>query len=166
MGRGPACLASAGITDKKVDQMSGIVAGIDGSTHSRLALEWAMGEAAIRRVPLTVITVHEISVGYWGSGVAYPEDHAVAEHARQAAQTEVDKVLADLGGPRPEFVTVQSLSGTPADAILGAAKDADMIVVGSRGAGGFTFLLMGSVSTRVAHRAHCPVVIIPPESRS
>ena len=61
--------------------MSGIVVGIDGSAHSRRALEWAMREAAIRRVPVTVITVHEISVGYWGSGVVYPEDHAVAEHA-------------------------------------------------------------------------------------
>jgi nucleotide-binding universal stress UspA family protein len=49
--------------------MSGIVVGIDGSAHSRRALEWAMREAAIRRVPVTVITVHEISVGYWGSGV-------------------------------------------------------------------------------------------------
>ncbi len=49
--------------------MSGIVVGIDGSGHSRRALEWAMREANIRRVPLTVITVHEISVGYWGSGV-------------------------------------------------------------------------------------------------
>ena len=146
--------------------MSGIVVGIDGSAHSRRALEWAMREAAIRRVPLTVITVHEISVGYWGSGVTYPEDHAVAEHARQAAQTEVDKVLADLGEPRPESVTVQSVSGTPAEAILDAAKDADMIVVGSRGAGGFTYLLMGSVSTRVAHRAHCPVVVIPAENRN
>ncbi len=146
--------------------MSGIVVGIDGSAHSRRAVEWAMREAAIHRVPLTVITVHEISVGYWGSGVAYPEDHAVAAHARQAAQTEVDKVLADLGEPRPESVTVQSVSGTPAEAILDAAKDADMIVVGSRGAGGFTYLLMGSVSTRVAHRAHCPVVVIPPENRS
>jgi nucleotide-binding universal stress UspA family protein len=149
--------------DEKVDQMSGIVVGIDGSAHSRWALEWAMKEAAIRRTTLTVITVHEISVGYWGSGLTYPEDHAVAEHARQSAQTEVDKVLADLGEPRPESVTVQSVSGTPAEAILEAAKDADMIVVGSRGAGGFTYLLMGSVSTRVAHRAHCPVVVIPAE---
>ncbi len=98
--------------------MSGIVVGIDGSAHSRRALEWAMREAAIRRVPLTVITVHEISVSSWGSGVVYPEDHAVAEHARQAAQVEVDKVLDQLGESRPESVTVQSVSGTPAEELL------------------------------------------------
>ena len=146
--------------------MPGIVVGIDGSAHSRRALEWAMREAAIRRVPLTVITVHEIAVDYWGSDVAYPEDRAVAEHARQAAQVEVDKVLDQLGESRPESVTVQSVSGTPTEELLRASRDADMIVVGSRGAGGFTYPLMGSVSTCVAHRAHCPVVVIPPEDRS
>lgn len=53
----------------------------------------------------------------------------------------------------------------PAHELLSAAKDADMIVVGSRGTGGFTRLLMGSVSTQVSHHAHGPVVIIPPEDR-
>jgi len=72
-----------------------------------------MREAAIRRVPVTVITVHEISVGYWGSGVVYPEDHAAAEHTRQSAQVEVDKVLDQLGESRPESVMVQSVSGSP-----------------------------------------------------
>ena len=145
--------------------MSGIIVGVDGSGHSRRALEWAMKEAAVRRVPLTVITVHEISVGYWGSGVSYPEDHAVAEHARRAVQLEVEKVLDSLGESRPS-VTVQALSGTPAHELLTAAKDADMIVVGSRGTGGFARLLMGSVSTQVSHHAHCPVVVIPAEDRS
>ena len=144
--------------------MSGIIVGVDGSGHSRRALEWAMKEAAVRRVPLTVITVHEISVGYWGSGVVYPEDHAVAEHARRAVQLEVEKVLDSLGESRPS-VTVQALSGTPAHELLSAARDADMIVVGSRGTGGFARLLMGSVSTQVSHHAHCPVVVIPAEDR-
>ena len=125
-----------------------------------------MREAAVRRVPVTVITVHEISVGYWGSGVAYPEDHAVAEHARQAVQLEVEKVLGELGEAQPGSVTVKVVSGTPAHELLSATKDADMIVVGSRGAGGFTRLLMGSVSTQVSHHAHCPVVVIPAEDRS
>ena len=116
-------------------------------------------------MPLTVITVHEISVGYWGSAVVYPEDHAVAEHARRAVQLDVEKALDSLGESRPESVTVQALSGTPAHELLTAAQGADMIVVGSRGTGGFARLLMGSVSTQVSHHAHCPVVIIPPEDR-
>jgi len=147
--------------------MPGIVVGIDGSGHSRRALEWAVKEAAIRRVPLRVITAREIGGGYWGSAVTYPEDHAVAEHAGRAARIEVDKVLGDLSeAARPASVTVQSVIGTPAEELLSAARDADMIVVGSRGAGGFACLLMGSVSSQIAHHAHCPVAVIPPENRS
>ena len=57
------------------------------------------------------------------------------------------------------------LDGGPACRLLAAARDADMIVVGSRGAGGFARLLMGSVSTQVSHHARCPVVIVPAEDR-
>jgi nucleotide-binding universal stress UspA family protein len=74
--------------------------------------------------------------------------------------------MDQLGESRPESVTVQSVSGTPTEELLRAARDADMIMVGSRGAGGFTYPLLGSVSSRVAHRAHCPVVVIPSEDRS
>jgi nucleotide-binding universal stress UspA family protein len=126
-----------------------------------------MKEAAIRRVPLKVITVHEIGVGYWGSAIAYPGDHPVAEHALQTARTEVDKVLDELSEQeRPGSVTVQAVSGIPAEELINAASDADMLVVGSRGAGGFARLLMGSVSSQVAHHAHCPVVVIPQEKHS
>lgn len=142
--------------------MSGIVAGVDGSGHSQRALEWAAREAAIRQVPLTVVTVHPFMLGYWGSAVNYPEEHALAEHARRLAQEQADKVLAGLQN-RPPSVTIQSVSGVPAEELLDAAKDADMLVVGSRGAGGFKRLLLGSVSTQVAHHAHCPVVVIPAE---
>jgi nucleotide-binding universal stress UspA family protein len=74
-------------------------------------------------------------------------------------------VVARLGDSRPSSVTVRGVSGLPAEAILDAAKDADMIVVGSRGAGGFSRLLMGSVSSQVAHHAHVPVLIIAPADR-
>jgi nucleotide-binding universal stress UspA family protein len=61
-----------------VKKMPGIIVGIDGSGHSRRALEWAMREAALHRVPLTVLTVHETSVGYWDDGHVTPGDHAAA----------------------------------------------------------------------------------------
>jgi nucleotide-binding universal stress UspA family protein len=89
----------------------------------------------------------------------------MAEHAHGMAQLEVDKVLGELGDARLESVTVQSVNGGPARQLLAAARDADMIVVGSRGAGGFARLLMGSVSTQVSHHARCPVVIVPAEDR-
>ena len=142
--------------------MSGILVGIDGSAHSRRALEWAAHEAAIRHTPLTVLIVHETARGYFSSGISYPGDEGFEDKAREAAQQETDQVLAGLGdGPRPEPVTVRAISGIPAEEILNAAADADMIVVGSRGAGGFKRLLMGSVSSQVTHHSQVPVAVIP-----
>jgi len=146
--------------------MPGIVIGTDGSGHSRRALEWAMKEAAVRHTPLTVVVVHPLVRGYAGRGVAYANDAELAWEAGEEAKREADKVLAELGDTRPESVNVQVTSGFPAEELLSAAKDADMIVVGSRGAGGFAKLMMGSVSGQVAHHARCPVVVIPPENRN
>ena len=141
--------------------MPGIMVGIDGSGHSRRALEWAIKEAAIRRTPLTVLTVHQAMAGYWGP-VAYPQDPHLIEQVRKVAQEETDIALAELGADfRPPSVTVLARFGLPAEEILEAAQDADMIVVGSRGAGGFRKLLMGSVSSQVTLHAHRPVVVIP-----
>jgi nucleotide-binding universal stress UspA family protein len=140
--------------------MPGILVGIDGSDHSRRALEWAAKEAAIKHVPLTVLTVQQAMAGYWGP-VVYPQDPSLAEQARKAAQEETDIALAGLDTDSRPSVTVVARVGLPAEEILDAAADADMIVVGSRGAGGFKRLLMGSVSTHVTYHAHCPVVVIP-----
>jgi nucleotide-binding universal stress UspA family protein len=145
--------------------MSGIVVGVDGSGHSQRALEWAMKEAAIRHVPLTVLTVHEAIRGYYSSAAVYPDDPDRTEEARTAAQAETDKVLAGLDGPHPDSVMVKAVHGFPVDELINAGKDADILVLGSRGAGGFTRLMMGSVAAQVAQHAYCPVLIVPPENR-
>jgi nucleotide-binding universal stress UspA family protein len=149
----------------KEKAMSGIIVGVDGSGHSQRALEWAMKEAAIRHVPLTVLTVHEAIRGYFSGVALYPDDPARTEEARKAAQAETDKVLAGLDGPRPDSVTVKAVHGFPVEELVKAGKDVDMIVLGSRGAGGFTRLLMGSTASQVSQHAHCPVLIVPPEDR-
>jgi nucleotide-binding universal stress UspA family protein len=146
---------------REMEAMSGIVVGIDGSGHSGRALEWATREAALRQVPLTVITVHQPVVGYLGSALDYPEDQAVSVRVRKAAREQTDKVLDRLDVSAPPQVTVDAVSGSPAEELLGAAQNADLLVVGSRGAGGFARLMMGSVSAQVSHHAHCPVVVIP-----
>jgi nucleotide-binding universal stress UspA family protein len=141
--------------------MPGILVGIDGSVRAVRVLEWAMKEAALRRQPLKVLAVHQVVAGYFGHAVSYPGDAEKVEHTRAAAQETTDKVLAGLGGARPESVTLEAVAGIPAEALLDAAADADLIVVGSRGVGGFARLAMGSVCDQVARHARCPVVIVP-----
>jgi nucleotide-binding universal stress UspA family protein len=142
--------------------MPGIIVGIDGSAHSRQALEWAVNEASVRHVPLTVLTVNQAVAGYWTSSVAYRGDMQRTKQAREAARVEADGVLKQVGNESwlPP-VMVRAVTGLPAEELLSAAADADMIVVGSHGAGGLKRLLTGSVSTEVTHHAHCPVVVIP-----
>jgi nucleotide-binding universal stress UspA family protein len=145
--------------------MSGIIVGVDGSGHSQRALALAMREAAIRNVPLTVLTVHEAIRGYYSSMVTFEDDPSRTEELRAMVQAETDKVLAELNGPRPDSVTVKAVHGYPVEEIINAGKDADMIVLGSRGSGGFSRLMMGSVSSQVVLHSHCPVLIVPPEDR-
>lgn len=145
--------------------MPGIIVGIDGSGHSRRALEWAMNEAAIRHAPLTVLTVHPAITGFYGGVATYPGDQELTEKAREAAQAETDKVLAERDGPRPESVTVTAIHGFVVEEIIKAGNDADLIVLGSRGAGGFARMIMGSTSSQVVQHAPRPVVIVPHEDR-
>jgi len=142
--------------------MPGILVGIDGSAHSQRALEWAAKEAALRHVSLTVLTVHQAVRGFWGGTLHYGGDESLTDKAREAAQAETDKVLSGLGADaRPASVTVKAVEGIPAEAILDEGHDADQIVLGSRGGGGFSRLLLGSVSSTVVEHAQVPVTILP-----
>lgn len=146
--------------------MPGIIVGVDGSGHSQRALEWAMNEAAIRHLPLTVLTVHPAMVGYYGGVVSTAQDPELTEEVRAAVTAEVDKVLAGLNGPHPESVTVKAMHSFPVEELINASKEADLVVLGSRGIGGFTRLMLGSTADQVVRHAHCPVVIVPPEDRA
>jgi len=142
--------------------MAGITVGIDGSHDAHRAMEWAMKEAAIRHVPLTVVTVHEVAVSGWtGHPIILPMDKSDVEKARQAAEETVAKATAQLGEPQPASVTVRAVNGFPAQELIEASRDADLLVVGSRGGGGFARLMLGSISDKVTRHAHCPVVVVP-----
>ena len=142
--------------------MAGIVVGVDGSHGAHRALEWAMREAAARHAPLAVITVHQVAASGWiVAPVFLPVDEPTVEHARQAAEEAVAKAAAQLGEPQPVPVTVRTVTGFPAQELIEASRDADLLVVGSRGRGGFARLVLGSVSDQVMHHAHCPVVVVP-----
>lgn len=142
--------------------MPRITVGVDGSANAHPALEWAMREAGAHHAVLTVLTVHSVPANYWsGNPMVLPLDESELEKARNAAEEAVTKVAAQLSGPRPASVSVQAVNGFPAAELIHASRDADLLVVGSRGGGGFARLAVGSVSSQVAHHAECPVVVVP-----
>ena len=141
--------------------MPGITVGIDGSDHSQRALEWAIKEAAIRNTPLTVLAVHQVAGNHWTSNPEiYPADAPEAEKMRQSAQELVQKLIDASGGPGPS-VTVRAVSGIAAQELIKASNESDLVVVSSRGGGGFARLMLGSTSGQVVQHSACPVVVIP-----
>ncbi len=142
--------------------MPGIVVGVDGSDHSRTALEWAVKEAGIRQAPLTVLAVHPVAISPWtGAPITFPTDQPEEAKLNAAVQEMTDGMISQVGDPKPASVTVHTVSGGPSEELITASADTDMLVVGSRGSGGFARLVMGSVSMQVVQHAHCPVVVIP-----
>ncbi len=142
--------------------MSGIVVGIDGSHNASHALEWAMTEAGVRHADLTVITVNSVIAGYWSrQPVTMPGDDEKVDEARELAEKAVAQIAADLGDRQPASVHVVAKNGFPAEELIGASADCDLLVVGSRGGGGFAALSLGSVTNQVVHHAKCAVVVVP-----
>ena len=135
--------------------MPGIIVGVDGSSHSRRALQWALSEAAARHAPLTVLSVRD------ERAVTCTAGDLTQDQAAEEVQALVDQAVSSQSGPAPP-VTVKVLPGSPAAELLDAGHDADLLVVGSRGSGGLGRRGVGSVSSQVAYDAPCPVVIIFP----
>ena len=137
-----------------------IVVGIDGSDVARRALAWALDEARARKARIEVIHAWQPLAL---TGAPFAPLGGEIEALTGAAECVMDEAMAraDTSGLAvpPERTIVCS---GPAAAVLEAAKGADLVVVGSRGIGGFTGLLLGSASCQVAHHATCPVVVVPP----
>jgi nucleotide-binding universal stress UspA family protein len=143
--------------------MPGIVVGVDGSEHSARVLEWAMREAAMLHAPLTVLIVHLVASSPWtGNPMVAPEDQPELDKARQMAEEAVAKAASKIGDAGPPSVAVRAVIGLPAKELIAASAGADLVVVGSRGGGGFSGLLMGSVSAQVVNHAACPVAVVRP----
>jgi nucleotide-binding universal stress UspA family protein len=142
--------------------MSGIVVGVDRSDNSRNALDWAITESAIRSTPLTVLAVSPVASNIFGyTPEHYPADEENRSRVEKAAQQFVDEAIARRADASGVQITVRTVSGLPADELIRASADADLLVVGARGAGGFARLVMGSVSSQVVHHALSPVVVVP-----
>jgi nucleotide-binding universal stress UspA family protein len=139
--------------------MGVIVVGIDGSEESKRALRWALEEARVRKS--RVLAVHAWTYQFAaGAGYLPTADPEFLPSVEGEAAQVLDEALAEVG---TEGVEVERLvvEGPPAATLVDAAGGADLLVVGSRGRGGFSGLLLGSVSQQCAHHAPCPVVIVP-----
>jgi nucleotide-binding universal stress UspA family protein len=137
-----------------------IVAGVDGSESSKRALRWAVRQAGLTREVVEAVTAWDFPRFHGALGWMPPSgsDQAALEGR---ARTDLVKAVEDAVGPRPPVeVRTEVRYGTPAGVLLDAARDASLLVVGGRGLGGFSGLLLGSVAQHCAQHAACPVVVI------
>ncbi|OAN39894.1 universal stress protein [Mycolicibacterium iranicum] len=139
-----------------------IVVGVDDSTSSEPALEWAANEAAMREVPLAILYAASLPIAAWPVApipTGYMDWQAeVGREILADAEQIADKLTGSSLSITTEFVVA-----TPTSALVAASKSAGMVVVGSRGQGALARTLLGSVSTGLVHRAHCPVAVIHDE---
>ncbi len=142
-----------------------IIVGVDGSENSMDALRWAVEEAALRKTTVRVISAWTYPVtpadGLAGGGfIAGIDPEALVASARANLESAVMTAFPEEASRSGmELVVVEGSAGR---ALVEASKGADLLVVGSRGHGGFASLLLGSVSSQCVHHAHCPVTVIRP----
>jgi nucleotide-binding universal stress UspA family protein len=136
-----------------------VVVGVDGSDGSARALGWALAEARLRQAQVDVVHAWQPPYVVPAPYTGMPLD---PEPVEKAARELLDRVLdrEDLAR-QPASVERIAVRGTPAHAILETALGADLVVLGSRGLGGFAGLILGSVTHHVAHHAGCPLVVVP-----
>ncbi|MDX1875123.1 universal stress protein [Mycolicibacterium sp. 120266] len=143
----------------------GVIVGADGSPASRVAVDWAAREAELRRSPLTV--VHVVPTGTMVSWMDVPiTERYWADRDRRAEQVITDALtlVADAISDRPAIPVAHRIMDAPTvPTLVEMSATAEMVVVGCRGEGGVGRLLLGSVSTGLVHRAHCPVAVVRDE---
>ena len=138
-----------------------ILVGVDGSPASRKALEWASDEAVRHGSELVLLTAYLAPPPPPSSGtVSVHEAVSSSEAAGEAAKRLLMETIRDvLGEDPPVLVHPRVKEGNAAKLLIDLSEDADVVVVGSRGYGGFAGLLLGSVSQNVAAHAKCTVVV-------
>ena len=138
--------------------MGRIVVGVDGSAGAGRAVEWAAAETRLRSADLVLVHAWHVPTSVTMASAAMPVVHweLLEQAARQILDGAVEQARSLGAEAEPSLV-----QHYPAPALIGLARGAELLVVGSRGRGGFAGLLLGSVSQEVAHHAPCPVVIVP-----
>jgi nucleotide-binding universal stress UspA family protein len=133
-----------------------IVVGVDGSAPSLKALEWAAHQAQLTGSRLEALATWEWPSSY-GWAIPIPSDFNPAAEAKDV----LDRVLKAIHDGHPDLEIRTHISeGRPAPTLVEASREADLLVVGSKGHGEFAGMLLGSVSEHCVHHAHCPIVVV------
>jgi nucleotide-binding universal stress UspA family protein len=142
---------------KVSDEAGRIVVGVDGSKASKDALAWAARQAKLTGASLQVIMTWHVPTAAYGAPIPLPTDYDFIADSH----SELDKVIHEVLGEHPGLeVSPVVLEGHPATRLIEASEGADLVVVGSRGHGAFTGMLLGSVSEHCVSHASCPVVVV------
>jgi nucleotide-binding universal stress UspA family protein len=147
--------------------MSGVIAvGVDGSPQSWSAVSWALEEAVAHGDEVLLVHAWEfpaiLTISYGGPTLPVFGRGDVQRLSAQLLEKTADEARREAPALR---IRTQLVEGHPASALSEAASGARLLVIGSRGLGGFRGMLMGSVSAACAHHARCPTVIVPPACR-
>lgn len=149
----------------------GVVVGIDGSASAQVAVWWAAREAAMRHVPLTIVHVLAslpvaASALGWPAGRVPEEILAIQEAEGRDFIAAATMAARESVGTQPIQITGELFIGVPVASLAEVSRDAQMVVVGSRGRSARHRRLLGSVSAGLLHHAHCPVAVVPDEEES
>ena len=142
-----------------MSRWSTVLVGVDGSENSHKALTWAAAEAADHGAELVVLNVWEHTLPAPGGNPSVPESGA-ADPGRPTPDDLLNEIKTVLGEEPPVRVRPRLEEGSAAKTLIDQSQDADLLVVGTRGHGGFRGLVLGSVSQHVAAYANCPVTVV------
>jgi len=136
-----------------------VLVGVDGSRASSVALAWAAEEARLRGARLRVLRAWQVPAVDYAGFANFPAElfDSLAQSAAEQLRSQVAEVLGSADAPDVELEAVE---GPASKELLDRAAKAEMVVVGAHGRGGLGGLLLGSVSSLLAHHAPCPVVIV------
>lgn len=138
--------------------MGPIVVGVDGSPAAAAALRWALNEAQLRGTTVEAVRAWTFPMA---DAIHAAAADILVQDIAQFSEEQLERVVADVAGPDPAVkVERRVVEGPPARVLVDAAAGADLLVVGSRGRGGFAGLLLGSVAQQCVHHAPCPIVVI------
>lgn len=151
------------------EQIPRIVVGVDGSAGSVDALSWAVQEARLRATSVHTVMAWQHPSAYGASnafGLGMDPSFGTQQTLASLAEGKAAQLVDEASQVHEVPITWEAIEGHPALALLSTVGDSDLLVVGSRGHGGFVGALLGSVSQHVVTHAHCAVVVIPGRERS